>query len=856
MAGKSHWPVLKCYDQDHLRRIAMPLGGIGTGTVSLGGRGDLRDWEIMNRPAKGYAPGYENGAVTPFFALWAKASGKAPVTRCLEGVLDENDYEGAAGCVQPNHGMPRFRQCHFEAAYPLAQVHLADPAVPLDVRLEAFNPLIPADVDASSIPMAVLRYVLINRSAKPVKAAVCGSLPNFIGDDGTTTLAKDNVNTFRDRDGLKGIYFASKGVCECAETYGTMALATTAKNVTYWTDWKKSTQFWRANYLAFWDDFSDDGKLERTRPFGSQRPYGFVSASVTVPPRSQRAVTFLVGWHFPNRVTWTKFGEDETPSAGCCGGDPNVVGNYYTTQYNDAWDVLKQAAPALGKLEARTVGFVEAFCRSDLPATVKEAALFNLSTLRSQTCFRTPDGLFHGWEGCNDREGCCYGTCTHVWNYEQATAFLFGDLSRKLRILEFEHGLHDNGMMNFRIGLPLADKAHAYPLAAADGQMGCIMKMYRDWQLSGDDEWLRRLWPQVKKALAFAWVKHGWDGDQDGVMEGCQHNTMDVEYFGPNGQMAGWYLGALRAGQEMATYLGDDAFADKCATLFANGSKWVDANLFNGQFYEHQIRPPKSLKHVADGLRSIMGSESVTKPDFQLGKACLVDQLVGQYMAHICGLGYLLKPANVRKSLLCIYRHNFLKSFSNHFNNMRSFVLNDERATLMASYPSGNRPEFPFPYFTEVMTGFEYTAAIGLLQEGEIAKGLEMIAAVRDRYDGKRRNPFDEAECGHHYARAMATWAAVLELTGFHYSGVDEGMLFRPVERGKATNVWSTGDAYGTAEQKRSGNRITLTLTVLGGQVALKQIGLLDWALTDLPRRRVLTAGKTLTITLTQEAGV
>ena len=51
------WPSLRTYTGRHLRRIALPLGGIGTGTVSLGGRGNLRDWEIVNRPAKGFHPG-------------------------------------------------------------------------------------------------------------------------------------------------------------------------------------------------------------------------------------------------------------------------------------------------------------------------------------------------------------------------------------------------------------------------------------------------------------------------------------------------------------------------------------------------------------------------------------------------------------------------------------------------------------------------------------------------------------------------------------------------------------------------------------------------------------------------------
>ncbi len=227
---------------------------------------------------------------------------------------------------------------------------------------------------------------------------------------------------------------------------------------------------------------------------------------------------------------------------------------------------------------------------------------------------------------------------------------LFGGLARMMREVEFAHATNDEGMMSFRVNLPL-ERAKEFGKAAADGQMGCIMKLYRDWQLSGDDAMLKTLWPHVRKALEFCWIPGGWDADQDGVMEGCQHNTMDVEYYGPNPQMGIWYLGALRAAEEMARHVGDNDFAATCRDLFERGSKWIDANLFNGEYYEHQIRPPTDESQIAAGLLVGMGAKDPTKPDYQLGAGCLVDQLVGQYMAHVCGLGYLVDREHVRTTL-------------------------------------------------------------------------------------------------------------------------------------------------------------------------------------------------------------
>ena len=836
-AGAKDWPVLRTYDRDHIGRILLPVGGIGTGTVSLGGRGNLCDWEIMNRPAKGYTP-YIGQQLGPFFVLSVRSEDGQAWTRALEGPLPVALYEQSHGSTAVNHGLPRFRDCSFAAAYPFGQVFLEDPDLPVEVRIEAFNPLIPGDPDESGIPIAVLRYVIRNRTGRPLRGAVCGTIPNFIGADGSALShdwkgdpivvgPKQNRNEFRKGRAVEGILMSSAGVDSKAEQWGTIALSVPiGQTLSYRTAW--SEEGWGTPLLDFWDDFNRDGRLEDRLLKTTDMPLASLAVEIEIPSQGERAVVFFLTWHFPNRMTWTaKNTEDD------------LIGNYYTTRYDDAWDVAEKTAPRLSELEKKTIAFVEAFCDSRLPPDVKEAALFNLSTLRTQTCFRTPDGRFFGFEGASNHSGCCWGSCTHVWNYEQATAFLFGSLARSMREVEFNRATSPEGLMSFRVGLPLA-RACDFGRAAADGQMGCIMKMYRDWQLSGDDAFLRTLWPSVRKALEFCWVPGGWDADRDGVMEGCQHNTMDVEYFGPNPQMGIWYLGALRAGEEMARYLGHEEFAGLCASLFKNGSSWIDAHLFNGEYYEHEVRPPEDLKEIAPGLVIGMGARDTSKPDYQLGRGCLVDQLVGQYMAHVCGLGYLVDPAHVRTALQSILKYNRQRGFDGHFNCLRSFVLGDETGLLMASYPHG-RPANPFPYFTEVMTGFEYTAAVGMLYEGDIADGLECIRDIRARYDGRKRSPFDEAECGHHYARAMASWAAVLALGGFQYSGVEKSMAFAADE---GNHFWSNGSAWGTCAIRKDGDGHRVELEVLHGNLELGTFRLGDNSEKKFKSPVLLTAGQ------------
>jgi non-lysosomal glucosylceramidase len=817
------WPVLKKYDQEHTYKIALPIGGIGTGTISIGGRGNLQDFEIMNRPAKGYNPGSGRNN-SAFFTLFTEVEGKKDL-RLLEGAVPFYQYEGSSGAIETNHGLPRFKEVTFEAAYPFGQVNLRTPQIPVNVKIKSFNPLIPGDIDNSSIPMAILDFDLENTSDKEISFSICGSMQNFIGEDGSSGKAAGNKNTFLTEQGLNGIFFTSTGVDKKADQSGEMALACTSKgDISYRTAWLPER--WGTSILDFWDDLSMDGKLENRNDEVSNKPMASLAISDVLPPNEKKTIRFLITWYFPNRTAWSS----------------SPMLNYYTTKYTSAWDVALKTSPILHDLENRTIEFVDAFCASEIPSEVKEAALFNISTLRTQTCFRLSDGNFYTWEGCNDKSGCCFGSCTHVWNYETATAFLFGDLARKMRKVEFGEATTDSGLMSFRVKLPL-ETISGFDKVAADGQMGCIIKLFREWQLSGDDGFLKELYPKAKRALSYTWIKGGWDGNQDGVMEGVQHNTMDVEYYGPNPQMTIWYLGALRAMEEMSLYMKDTEMASKCRRLFISGSKWTDENLFNGEYYIHKIEVPEKEGIPKEQLVG-MGATDYGNPDYQLGEGCLVDQLVGQYLAHVCGLGYLVKKENIAKTLQSIMKYNYKTDLSDHFNCFRSYALGNESALLMASYPR-SRPVNPFPYFTEVMTGFEYTAAVGMLYEGQIQDGLKCISNIRDRYDGRKRSPFNEAECGHHYGRAMASWSAVLALTGFHYSGVTKELKIGNI-RGKY--FWSNGYSYGTMEIfPVSGTRL-LTLNVLHGKIDISKVTIEGFSSASFKKVKSIQTGEKVTV--------
>jgi uncharacterized protein (DUF608 family) len=824
------WPVLTSYDGRNLDRIAMPLGGIGTGTVSLGGRGDLRDWEVANRPAKGFTP------PSTFFAIRAREDGNAPFARCLEGPL-QPPFEGAHGAPARHANLPRFTKASFHTAYPFAQVVLDDDLLPLRVRIEAFNPLIPSDPDRSGFSVASLRFVVANTGNRVLDVSIAGCVRNFIGSDNLVTHPGRNINQSKSDSFLTGFLMESGDLDLADERWGTIALATIGDGADVTTREAWADHSWGGGILDFWNDFLDDGRLEPRDQDEEIQPVACVTSSTSFAAGEERPFNFVLAWHFPNRQSWDYRG-----------ATVERIGNFYTDQFADAWDAATKFVAERESLEADSIDFVRALAESDIPPVFKEAALFNLGTLRSQTCFRTPDGHFFGWEGCNDNSGSCHGNCTHVWNYEYATAHLFGSLSRSMRELEFDHATNDDGVMAFRNQLPLG-KPIEQPIAAADGQMGSVMKLYRDWKLCGDDDWLAARWPKARKALEFAWAPGSWDADRDGVMEGCQHNTMDVEYFGPNPEIGFWYLGALRAAEEISRSLDDDEFAGTCSSLRQSGAEWIDRHLFNGEYYEHEIRPITNAEAIHPALRLGAGAKNLVDPEFQIGKGCLADALVGQLMADVTGLGSLADASKISATLASIVRHNYRESLVDHFNFMRTYALGDESGTLNCTWPLGERPARPMPYSDEVWTGIEYTVAAQLVYDGEMETAIELVNAVRNRFDGERRNPFNEAECGHHYARAMASWALVLAATRFHYDAARGALsLTRPTTGHRC--FWSTGYAWGTLVVREERDTLSGEIKVHKGSLILRSL-LLETHSGTLDNPTTLSSGDVVEVRLT-----
>jgi non-lysosomal glucosylceramidase len=466
-----------------------------------------------------------------------------------------------------------------------------------------------------------------------------------------------------------------------------------------------------------------------------------------------------------------------------------VVKTWYARRGPDAWEASAYLVANLARREGGSRDFHRALYTSTLPPQVIDALGSNITVIRSPTCFRLSDGTFVSWEGCHDNEGCCDGSCTHVWNYAETLAFLFPELERTMRRVEFNVETDDNGQMAFRthriFGLPKWDM-----LPAADGQLGAVIRLYRDWKLSADDTFLRSLWEKAAQALDFAF--DFWDSDGDMVLDSEQHNTYDIEFYGPNSLTGAMFCAALKAGAAMAAYLGDEPRRARYEDAFARGSARLDALLWNGEYYIQRLQDVNAWR-------------------YQYGEGCLSDQLLGQLLAHVAGLGYILPKEHVRKAVKSVYRWNFQKDLRQHANAQRTYVLDGESGLLLCTWPRGGRPRLPFVYSDEVWTGIEYQVAAHLIYEGHVAEGLRLVKAVRDRHDGFRRNPWNEVECGHHYVRSLASWALLPALSGYRFDLTRKRISFAPVVSAEDFSCFfSTGAAWGIYRQRvdpRSGRR-------------------------------------------------
>lgn len=803
------------YKKEKTREISFPLGGIGTGCIGLGGNGRLIDWEIQNRPNKGSYNGYSH------FAIKVEKDDMVADVRVLNADLNP-PYTGnygeshfkSFGFGPPRaflSGVPHFKEVEFRGEFPIANMSLIDDDFPGKVDMTAFNPFIPLNDKDSSIPAAFFEVNVMNTTMDSLVYTV-------VLCSGNLNNSNDAYNQYIKKDSVHGIKMGMNNSRKNDVEYGDLTIATDMKDVSYQEYWYRGT--WFDELELYWNDLSTPGKLSN-RTYKEERYESKTSSENTgdmstlavhfsLEPGEVKKARFILSWYYPNCTSY--WNNKQEISCKCQNAGKGQWKNYYSKLFEDSFHCAEYALRNWDILYKQTLSFKNTLFSSTLPPVVIDAVSANISILKSPTCLRLEDGSFYGFEGCHCDSGCCEGSCTHVWNYAYALPFLFPKLERSMRELDYSYNMAEDGGMSFRLQLPLGSERSSFR-PCADGQFGGILKIYREWKISGDTEWLKRLWPSVKKSIEYAWAESNqdrWDPDRTGVLVGRQHHTLDMELFGPNSWLTGFYLAALKAGAEMADFLGEKETVKEYLEVFTKGKKWIDTNLFNGEYYYHSIDLlDKSILMQFDNgqANTLTGNSTVAaywndekeQIKYQVGEGCIIDQVLAQWHANLIGLGEIFDTKQTHRAIHSLYKNNFKKDMRHFFNPCRVFSLNDEAGMIICSYPKGvQRPFVPVPYAQETMHGFEYQAASHLIQEGFIKEGLEVVKGVRDRYDGEKRNPWNEIECGSNYARSMASYALILSYSGFAYDMSKNLIGFDPIMEGSFFQVfWSLDSGWG-----------------------------------------------------------
>jgi uncharacterized protein (DUF608 family) len=908
--------------------IGMPVGGLCTGQLYLGGDGKLWHWDIFNKhmgtgDAHYSKPPLPDLPLDQGFALRVTAGGKS-VTRALD----------ASG----------FADIAFRGEYPIGYVEYRDPAVPVTVSLEAFSPFVPLNASDSGLPATIFQFTVKNTGGAKAEVELAGwlenavclntaqpgqgvrrnrlspgvdwtyldctaaevpeaqrpkkrpdilfddfeketyegwtatgtafgsgpiektKIPEYQGDVGGTgkrvvnSHASAPGNSVGERDGATGtltsktftierdyISFLIGGgghkdkTCINLLVDDKVVLSATGKNDNKMQPhsfdvrrWAGKTARLRIVDIVFADvpagppmpfnereDFGTmalavlerdgregassipDGKRPEgvfaekglasdaavEKPFG-QKLCGAVGRHFTLEPGKEMATTFVVAWSFPNQRL---------------GPVPGSTGQHYATRFKTAGDAVLYVAKNLAALAGQTRLWHDTWYDSTLPRWFLDRTFLNTSILATSTSHRFADGRFYGWEGV----GCCAGTCTHVWHYAHAPARIFPELERDLRE-RTDFGLAfnpDTGVIKFR-----AEGAGL----AIDGQCGCILRAYREHQMSADGAFLGRNWPKIRKALECL-IAHDENGD--GLIEGAQHNTLDADWFGPVAWLSGLFLAALRAGEEMARETGDAAFAETAHALWEKGRKTIVEQLWGGEYFINKPDP----KHL-DAINS--------------GTGCEIDQVFGQSWAYQVHLGRVLDEEHTKQALRALWRYNFTPDvgpYRQAYKPGRWYAMPGEAGLLMCTFPrqdwdfenaKGNNKNAGFAgYFNECMNGFEYQVAGHMIWEGMVREGLAVTRAVHDRYHASRRNPWNEVECGDHYARSMASYGVFLAACGYEYHGPKGYLAFAPRLAPEAFRAaFTTAEGWGTFCQQTSGARQQEKIEVKSGKLRLRTL--------------------------------
>lgn len=772
--------------KNELQYIGMPIGGIFTGTVYLGGDGRLWLWDIFNENQNGIDPKTidwefdvhvgkkvrsQDGSayVQPAKNIRPVEQGFALKITIGEIViikkLEESDWD----------------EILFEATYPMAKVHYVDHKLGLDISADIFSPFIPLDEKKSGLPCTIYSFSIKNKNPNDIRISILSWLENKV----SPRLKKETDVRYNSFESLNKFAVLTSGIRlngtenqEKQADFGTMAVG--ALSNTYIANTSLTLPINTESFIVQNTETSEK-KITAGTLINSICTEHVIKGGQTI------ISNYIIAWHFANLDL---------------GSPIQDKGRYYNQQFKNAIEVVKYVGLNFNQLYTQTALWQKTWYDSTLPWWFLERTFLNISTLATTTAHRFETGRFYAWEGV----GCCKGTCTHVWQYAQAVGRIFPAIERDTRErVDLGLSLKSDGMMLYR--------GEVVKTPAIDGQAGTILRIYREHLMSPNKKFLQKNWDKIK--LAITWVINQ-DRNKDGMLDTPIENTLDAVWDGEIAWLVGLCIAAVKAGEQMAIEMGDTNFAVLCSTHVNQGKKNMEDTLFNGEYFIHK---PDKIKE-----REKLGSYNT----------CHIDQVYGQSWAHQVGLGRIIDKEKTISALRALWKYNFTPDVGPYIKvrrGWRPYALAGEGGMVMNTNPDnepkpyGENITWQLGYFHECMSGFEHQVASHMMAEGMTVEALVLTRMIHDRYHASKRNPFNEIECSDHYARAMASYGTFISACGFEYDGPNGYIKFAPkLNTDKCKIPFTSANAWGSYEQVRNKNYFSATLQVKYGSLFLHKM--------------------------------
>jgi uncharacterized protein (DUF608 family) len=805
--------VSKYYkSKNELNFIGMPVGGINTGTVYLGGDGRLWLWDIFNSQQEG---------IDPKSVDWGTELHVGKKVRSRDG----SAYVQPARDIRPMEQGFAFKiqvgkqtylkkmiaddwdEIIFEATYPMASIRYISKELPLEITANVYSPFIPLDEKSSGLPCTIYSFSIKNNSQMPVSVSILGWLENKVSirSAGSKDIRRNEVLAEGKLKTVQGSINLNGSLLQLQDPdFGTLGIASLGGDSKAITDLQFPITL--ASFAQQNEKFT-----EKTI---DQQLIAAVRAVYQIKPGATIEAHFSIAWHFAN-LKLNQAIQDK--------------GRYYANWFSSASEVLTYVHQNFSSLSNTSKLWKNTWFDSSLPWWFLERTFSNISTLATTTAHRFRSGRFYAWEGV----GCCEGTCTHVWQYAQAVGRIFPGIERDTRQrIDLGLSLQPDGMIWYR--------GEVVKTAAIDGQAGTILRIYREHQMSVDKKFLNKNWDKIK--LATEWVIRQ-DKNQDGMEDTPIENTLDAVWDGEIAWLVGLCIAAVKAAGAMAAEMKDSEFEKICNEYVIKGSRNMEEKLFNGEYFIHR---PDEIKG-----REKLGSYNT----------CHIDQVYGQSWSHQVALGRIIDKEKTLKALQSLWKYNFTPDVGPYIKERtggRPYALAGEGGLVMNTNPKnetrpyGDNITWQLGYFHECMSGFEHQVASHMMAEGMTDEAMVITRMIHDRYHAAKRNPFNEIECSDHYARAMASYGTFITACGFEYHGPNGHMAFDPkLNPEKFKAPFTSAAAWGSYEQERDAKKLLASLLVQYGELSLNSFSL--HALHQVTGVEVMLGDQLIPVSISQE---